>query len=159
MFRSFNDHLQFTSSVELIPAMAYKSKRDTIQNSIHQFNYPVFAVYNSQGRRSRFRSLLISVLVCAAWSCDESKNWKQQAENSGNTPWNIIALCLISIETKTDRSAKYKPLECCLLISTVSCWLKRAPVYFYKMDNNLKFKTRHVSIVQRSSSVVSSFTS
>ena len=27
------------------------------------------------------------------------------------------------------------------------------------MDNNFKFKTRHVSIVQRSSSVVSSFTS
>ena len=27
------------------------------------------------------------------------------------------------------------------------------------MDNNFKFKTRHVSIVQRSSSVVNSFTS
>ena len=30
---------------------------------------------------------------------------------------------------------------------------------FKKMDNNFKFKTRHVSIVQRSSPVVNSFTS
>ena len=30
---------------------------------------------------------------------------------------------------------------------------------FKKMDNNFKFKTRHVSVVQRSSSVVNSFTS
>ena len=31
--------------------------------------------------------------------------------------------------------------------------------YFLEMDNNFKFKTRHVSIVQRSSSVVNSFVS
>ena len=31
--------------------------------------------------------------------------------------------------------------------------------YFKKMDNNFKFKTRHVSIVQRLSSVVNSITS
>ena len=30
---------------------------------------------------------------------------------------------------------------------------------FQEMDNNFKFKTTHVSIVQRSSSVVNSFTS
>ena len=32
-------------------------------------------------------------------------------------------------------------------------------LYVREMDNNFKFKTRHVSIVQRSSSVVNSFTS
>ena len=74
-------------------------------------------MYNSQGRRSRFRSLLISVLVCAAWSCDESKNWKQQAENSGNTTWNIMLFVRLALKQKTDCSAKYKPLECCCCIS------------------------------------------
>ena len=111
-------------------------------------NYPVFAVYNSQGRRSRFRTLLISVLACAAWSCDENKNWKQQAGKSGNTPWNIIALCLISIETKTDRVAKYTPLECCLLISTGSCWVKTNSSLHCKKHEQKKWR-RFVFIVRK----------
>ena len=52
MFRSFNDHLQFVnsfaSSVEVIQAMTYKLKRDTIQNFEKlTYNFKMRETWNS----------------------------------------------------------------------------------------------------------------